>query len=110
MYSFQEVDVAGLQNWLNAPAPSVRLIDVRTPAEVARGAIPGATHIPLHMIPIAANDIDAAAPVVFYCQSGARSAQACSFMAARGHKNVFNLRGGIMGWLQHGLPTGTPAG
>lgn len=109
MSSFQEVDVAGLHKWLAAQTPGVRLIDVRTPAEVARGAIPGAKNIPLHMIPIAADELGTTEPVVFYCQSGARSAQACSFMAARGHKNVYNLRGGIMGWLQQGLPTGATA-
>ena len=43
-------------------------------------------------------------PVVFYCQTGARSAQACAFMISRGREDVYNLRGGIMAWLRDGQP------
>jgi rhodanese-related sulfurtransferase len=33
-----------------------------------------------------------------YCRSGGRSGTACRLMAKEGFKNLFNLRGGIMGW------------
>lgn len=101
---FQDLDAQGLQSLLSSK-PGVRLIDVRTPAEVGRGAIPGAKNIPLHLLPLAVAELGDDVPTVLYCQSGARSAQACGFLASHGHRNIYNLRGGIMGWQQNGLPT-----
>ena len=100
MFGIKELDVLQLHGMLQERG--VALIDVRTPAEVARGGIAGAKNIPLHLIPMAEQDLIKQAPVVFYCQTGARSAQACAFMASRGCENVYNLRGGIMAWLRDG--------
>ncbi|HQT25843.1 MAG TPA: rhodanese-like domain-containing protein, partial [Burkholderiales bacterium] len=77
-------------------------IDVRTDAEVARGVIPGAIHIPLHLIPFRMNEMDGNVPTVIYCQSGGRSGQACGFLAAKGWRNLSNLQGGILGWVASG--------
>jgi rhodanese-related sulfurtransferase len=110
MFGFQEVDAPVLAEVLSSEAQNVALIDVRTPAEVARGVIPGARHVPLHLIPLMADELAGAGRLVFYCQSGARSGQACAFMMSRGHGNVANLRGGILGWLQHGKPLATEQG
>jgi rhodanese-related sulfurtransferase len=49
-----------------------------------------------------AADIPQDKPVVMYCRSGARSAQACSFMASKGYSNMHNLSGGIMAWARSG--------
>lgn len=103
MYSFKEVDAATLAQWQTA-AEKIRVIDVRNPAETARGVIPGAELLPLHLLPLNTAAVTEAGPVVFYCQSGARSAQACAFMAQQGMTEVYNLRGGIMGWAQCGQP------
>ena len=99
--SIQEVDARGLQQ-MQAQGDVV-LIDVRTDVEFAQGAIPGAKHIPLHMLPLVADQLETQKPVVFACRSGARSAQACAFLASKGFSNVFNLRGGMMAWAQAGL-------
>jgi len=80
------------------------LIDVRTDREVERGLIPGALHIPLHMLPARLEEIGHGCPVVLYCQSGARSAQASSFLAGNGWEQVYNLAGGFSGWAARGLP------
>jgi len=80
----------------------VSLLDVRTDAEVERGVIAGARHIPLHMLPTRASELDPAAPLVVYCQSGGRSAQACGWLAAQGFADVHNLQGGIIAWLREG--------
>jgi rhodanese-related sulfurtransferase len=74
MFGIKELDVLQLHGMLQERG--VALIDVRTPAEVARGGIAGAKNIPLHLIPMVEQDIVKQAPVVFYCQTGARSAQA----------------------------------
>jgi rhodanese-related sulfurtransferase len=83
-------------------ASGAHLIDVRTADEVAHGVIDGAIHIPLHLLPLRAADIPQDKPVVMYCRSGARSAQACSFMASKGYGNMHNLSGGIMAWARSG--------
>lgn len=85
------------------------LIDVRSEAEVAQGVIGGAVHIPLHLLPLRAGDIPQDKPVVIYCRTGARSAQACAFMASRGYGNMHNLAGGIMAWARSGNMLASPA-
>jgi rhodanese-related sulfurtransferase len=100
MYNIKELDVEAL----DAGKHQIHLIDVRTEGEVSRGVIDGAIHIPLHLLPLRASDIPQDRPVVIYCNSGARSAQACAFMAAKGFDNMHNLSGGIMAWARSGKP------
>lgn len=99
-YGFKEIDVSGLRAL--AEEHPVVLVDVRGDNEVAYGVIEGAQHIPLHLLPLRADEIGKDAHTVFYCRSGARSAQACAFLAARGHDKVYNLQGGVMAWMQSG--------
>jgi rhodanese-related sulfurtransferase len=54
----------------------LQLVDVREPAELARGGIKGATHIPLGRLQGKLAGLDRGRPVAFICQSGARSARA----------------------------------
>lgn len=100
MSGFKNIDAAQLQILL--AQGSIRLVDVRTDAEVARGFIPGATALPLHLLPMRLHELDNEAPTVFYCQMGGRSAQAAAFAAAQGFVEVYNLQGGIAGWAQAG--------
>ena len=79
-----------------------QLVDVRTDAEIARGRIGGAICLPLHLLPMRLQDLDAGKTTVFYCQMGGRSAQAAAFAAAQGLTDVYNLHGGIMAWAQSG--------
>ncbi|MCK5696578.1 MAG: rhodanese-like domain-containing protein [Gammaproteobacteria bacterium] len=104
MYSIKEIDVNELNQQIESLPDNVKLIDVRTPAEVARGKIAGSENLPLHVIPLKVNDFDNDDKIIFYCQTGARSAQACAFMASKGIDNVYNLRGGIVTWAQMGFP------
>ena len=97
--SFKEIDPGYVEE---LAAKGAHLIDVRTDAEVAQGVINGAIHIPLHLLPLRAADIPQDRPVVIYCRSGARSAQACAFMASKGYENMHNLAGGIMAWARSG--------
>lgn len=100
MYNIKEMDVDSL----DAGKEGIHLIDVRTEGEVARGVINGAIHIPLHLLPLRATEIPQDKPVVIYCNSGARSAQACAFMNGKGFENMHNLAGGIMAWARSGKP------
>jgi len=100
MTGYKNIDVAQLQAMIEAGG--IRLIDVRTDAEIARGYIGGAMKLPLHLLPMRLHELDAAAPTVFYCQMGGRSAQAAAFAAAQGFVQAYNLQGGITAWAQSG--------
>jgi rhodanese-related sulfurtransferase len=99
----QALDPAGLRALLDSAAPP-QLVDVRSAAEVARGAIAGAKHIELATLPARAGELDAETPCVLYCLSGARSAQACAWLAQHGFDRLYNLNGGIAAWAKAGLP------
>ena len=100
-YNFKEVDVDFVAN---ADPHAIHLVDVRTEAEVSRGVIEGAIHIPLHLIPFHADEFPHDKPVIIYCNSGARSAQACAFMASKGFNNMHNMVGGVVAWARAGKP------
>ena len=77
------------------------IIDVRTNEEVAAGIIPGALHIDIYKGQGFVNEVDALdkdRAYYVYCRSGARSANACSFMNKMGFNKTFNLIGGILEW------------
>lgn len=80
----------------------MRLVDVRSAAEVAQAALPNAEHMVMHTVPLRINDLECDQPIVFYCRTGARSAQVCHFLKQQGMENVINLRGGIMDWIRQG--------
>jgi len=100
MSSFKIMTVAELAPLL--AEGKVKLVDVRTSAEVARGYIKGTAMLPLHLLPMQIKELDINAPTVFYCQVGGRSAQAASFAVNSGMTNVYNLQGGITAWVQSG--------
>jgi rhodanese-related sulfurtransferase len=102
MSAVKQIDVGELER-LKQAGP-VLLLDVRTDAEVARGLIVGARHIPLHLLPSRYSELDPGAVTVIYCQSGGRSAQACAWLEDKGFERVFNLQGGVAAWMRDGLP------
>jgi rhodanese-related sulfurtransferase len=99
MFGIREIDANQLEQAMKS---GVKLIDVRTEAEHAQAKIQGSTHIPLHMLPLKVQELRSGEPIVFYCRSGARSAQACAWLMSQGIENVYNLAGGIMGWARDG--------
>jgi rhodanese-related sulfurtransferase len=94
--SFKNIDSETLRS-LTA-TETITLVDVRSEEEAIRGIIHGAIHIPLHLLPLRAHELEGENPLIFYCRSGVRSAQACSFMASQGRENLFNLQGGVLSW------------
>lgn len=103
--SFKNITVAELEALLQRGG--LRLLDVRTDAEVVRGKIPQGVSLPLHLLPLRLNEMDKDAVIVFYCQMGGRSGQAAAFAAANGFAEVYNLQGGITAWTHAGLPIAT---
>lgn len=101
--SIKEVDAPELANWVKEKHPNMRVIDVRGMNEIAAGTVPAAEAVPLHILPAKVSEFDRNEKLVFVCRSGARSAQACMFLQQHGFENVFNLRGGMISWVQSGL-------
>ena len=101
-HSHKNISVAELE--LRLQQGGVRLVDVRTDAEIARGKIPHGQPLPLHLLPLRLSEMDKNTPTIFYCQMGGRSGQAAAFAAANGFSDVYNLQGGIAAWAQAGLP------
>lgn len=99
-YGYKDIDANQLEA-LKVRRP-VTLVDIRSDSEVAQARIEGAVHIPMHLLPFRIKDLDQQNPIVLYCRSGARSAQASAFLAQQGMTNVHNLVGGIMDWARSG--------
>lgn len=75
-------------------AAGATIVDVRTPAEFADGAYPGAVNIPLPALPARMNELGPKErPIVLYCASGARSGQAMRFLKQYGFVDVVNAGG-----------------
>jgi len=107
MSLIKEIEVSELAE-LKQSGSSVRVIDIRQPAELGAGIIPGAEALPMHLIPLRMDEFKREERLVMVCRSGARSAQACMFLGQQGYENVFNLRGGMIAWAGNGLEMGVP--
>ncbi len=70
---------------------SAQLVDVRTPQEHSRSTLPGSVNVPLQFINQAHDQLDKSKPVIVYCASGGRSAQAQSVLQSIGFDDVHNL-------------------
>lgn len=82
----------------------VQLIDVRTPKEYAEGYIKNAVNINffdddfLEQMSV----LDKDKPVIVYCKSGRRSANALQQLKDAGFTKVYDLEGGILKWKGDG--------
>lgn len=77
------------------------LIDVRTPSEFQAGHIPGAVNIDI-MSPHFSHRVTTLDPSATYfvnCQSGGRSARACTYLMKQGIEAPVNLKGGMIAWM-----------
>lgn len=86
--------------WHELPAAfdaGAALVDVRTPAEFAAGAIPGAVNLPLDELRERHGEI-ADGPVIVHCQVGQRGHTAARLLTQLGY-DVRNLDGGYRTWL-----------
>jgi rhodanese-related sulfurtransferase len=92
----QEISPGQLKELLENKA-EIQLIDVREPHEVAIVTL-GGEQIPMGEIAHNLDKISKDNQVIIYCKSGKRSAAIVHFLEQQGYGNVFNLRGGILGY------------
>lgn len=79
------------------------LLDVRTVGEFAGGHIDGAANIPVEELANRLAEVPNDQPIVIYCRSGNRSAQAARILRSAGYAVVYDL-GGILTWQAQGYP------
>jgi rhodanese-related sulfurtransferase len=92
------VDALQLAGWIRARKPGLRVIDIRTPAEYAAGAIPTAENIPLDRLmtrTFAPSDV-----LVLYSEGGAHAGQAWLLLRAIGVANAWFIAGGMADWRE----------
>jgi rhodanese-related sulfurtransferase len=84
----------------------VVILDVRTPDEVAEGFIDGARVIDFQDSNFESDIASLSKEVTYavYCRSGNRSGKAIKIMQEGGFQNLFNLDGGILDWVEAGMP------
>jgi molybdopterin/thiamine biosynthesis adenylyltransferase/rhodanese-related sulfurtransferase len=74
------------------------LVDVREPAEWDIVRIPGATLIPKGDLPSRLAELPQNKPIVAYCKSGIRSAEALALLKNAGFADAKHVQGGITAW------------
>lgn len=106
----ENIDGATLYDMINSGQP-LQIIDVRTPGEWEQVRIPGAINIPMQNVEAAINSgkIKTDEPIVYICQSGARSYMVGVLTLTHSefaNTPVYNLEGGTIGaWVSKGFPT-----
>ncbi len=88
-------------------SPNLLVVDVRTPEEYTQGHLKGAVNIPLSDLPLRISGLDPNRPILVYCRTGHRSAQASAILVKAGFTQVYNMDGGITAWINSGYPTET---
>jgi len=95
-----DINVQELKERLDKSDDSFVLIDVREPHEHEEFNV-GGQLIPLGSVPHELDDLEEHKDdeIVVYCRSGKRSGVAQSLMEQAGFKNVRNLEGGVLAWI-----------
>ncbi|MCU0368087.1 MAG: rhodanese-like domain-containing protein [Cyclobacteriaceae bacterium] len=85
---------------------SATLLDVRTQSEYAQGHLAQATLMDFYSSDFQTRvaKLDKSKPVFVYCAVGGRSASAASMLSSMGFKEIYDLQGGINGWIQAKKP------
>jgi rhodanese-related sulfurtransferase len=101
-----EVSARQLEGLLQDRAAAPQLVDVRTRMEWRAGHIAGAIHVPIGELDarVAGLQLDGARPIVAICRSAHRSVPAVRMLHKHGLTQACQLQGGMLAWLQAGLP------
>lgn len=84
--------------------PETQVLDVRSDAEFAAGALPGATHISISDPDFdeKAGRLDRTKPVLVYCAGGFRSRKAVERLKEMGFLHIEHLHRGYHSWTLSG--------
>lgn len=78
------------------------LLDVRTAAEIDEVNIEGHIAIDIQKPGFTekVGELDKSKTYFVYCRSGNRSGQACRYMTTQGFEKLYNLKGGMLDWVE----------
>ncbi|MBK9254234.1 MAG: rhodanese-like domain-containing protein [Saprospiraceae bacterium] len=98
---FKDIDVNTTGKLMKEKSELI-ILDVRTPAETARGIIKGAIEIDYYdpTFKEKVSRLDKNQEYLVYCAVGGRSSSALSVMKEAGFTKVYNLKGGYTAWSQ----------
>ena len=71
-----------------------QLVDVRSPAEFQRDALPGALNLPIDSLCYEHRQLNVARPVIVYGASKVRSVRAAHLLAGHGFLRIYHLADG----------------
>ncbi len=74
-----------------------QLVDVRSPAEFQRDALPGALNLPIESLCYEHRRLNVARPVIVYGASKVRSARAAHLLAGHGFLRIYHLVDSVSG-------------
>jgi glyoxylase-like metal-dependent hydrolase (beta-lactamase superfamily II)/rhodanese-related sulfurtransferase len=95
----EQVDIDALE----ARSPETIVLDVREPAEYARGHVPDAINIPQADLATRLDEVPRDRPIMTICQSGMRSIRAAQFLKQLGIiTRVASVAGGTAAWRAAG--------
>lgn len=89
----------------------VRVLDIRSPRDFARGHLPGALNVPRQELARRVARVaggESEQPPVLVCQSDLRSIAAAKRLERSGHGKVVVMKGGMHRWKRDRLPVEPP--
>jgi len=89
---------------LAEPAAGRRVLDVRRDNEWRSGHLPGATHVPLHLLPKRLAELPRDVAWTVVCGGGYRASIGASVLQSAGFRNVTAAREGVDNWRKAGMP------
>lgn len=100
-------DISAKQGKEMIDRKEVFILDVRTPEEYASGHIRGSTLLAIQDIQEPQlgeklKQIPKDGKILVYCRSGRRSTQASEILVENGYSEVYNMKGGILEWMNAG--------
>ncbi|SFV75993.1 Rhodanese-related sulfurtransferase [hydrothermal vent metagenome] len=99
---YEEVDANGAISLMDEK--DLIVLDVRETKERKAGHIANDVHIPLSKVKNKLDTLDNNKKVLVYCRSGSRSSHIAGLLTRNNFEQVYNLKGGMQGWLKANLP------
>ncbi|HDD56962.1 MAG TPA: hypothetical protein ENF43_00385, partial [Thermoplasmatales archaeon] len=90
---------------------SILLLDVRSKGEYYSGHIQRAISLPLSELSESADqlkDVDRNTTIIVYSRGGYLGEKACEILANISFEHIYNIKGGLLEWIEQGLPVTQP--
>ena len=103
MWGFGSMNTITVDSYdkLKASGEPFIMLDVRDPEEFREGHMENAINIPLHVLPLKAQELlsDKNMKIITSCMRGGRSGQAAVYLTEAGYTDAAVLDGGYFGYI-----------